>query len=299
MTKAELTALLAAADFPSDAIDALCDDDQNLQKNPETAGILQNSIENYRLDTGYRLSSAADRLMEKSEACGVHPYSAAMLFYLHHAPVLLENYRARYEMAQADALFAGAMADLRAKLFECMAVYHVYGSFVSSWFSLFFSMRLYTLGRLEFMLIPSPFDYHKGELSIKKGEKCIDVHIPSRGALKREELDDAYRQAVAFFAPELKAPIAFHCESWLLFKEHERMLPEHSGIRMFMSDYDYLAEAPDEGDLWRIFGDEDTDHPETLSEDTALRRAYKKHLLAGNPCSGGHGMFFAEEKGYL
>lgn len=294
-----MTALLVAADFPTDAIEALCNDDQKLQKCPETAEVLQNSLENYRLDIGHRLSAAADLLMEKSEACGVHPYSAAMIFYLHHAPMLFENYRARYEAAQADALFAGAMADLRAKLFECMAVYHIYGSFVSSWFSLFFSMQLYTLGRLEFMLMNSPFDYQKGDLLIKKGEKCIDVHIPSRGALKRDDLDDAYCRAATFFAPELKAPIAFHCESWLLFKEHEKMLPEYSGIRMFMCDYDYLAEAPDEGDLWRIFADEDTAHPEMLSEDTGLRRAYKNHLLAGKPCFGGHGMFFAQEKGYL
>ena len=67
----------------------------------------------------------------------------------------------------------------------------------------------------------------------KKGQLCIDVHIPSRGRLVRRELARSYKEAAAFFAPKLEAPTAFQCESWLLFEHHKEMLPPDCGIRRF------------------------------------------------------------------
>ncbi len=219
----------------------------------------------------------------------VHPFTSDMIFYLYLAPTLRKLYEKRGYPAR---WFTGVMEDLRCKLLECRTVYGIWGSFVSSWFARFYQFSLFAMGRLEFCLIPCPFDYEKGGLSIRKGQKCVDVHIPSKGKLVRRELADSYREAAEFFGPMLEAPVAFYCESWLLFEHHAEMLREGCGIRRFAEDYTYMRSAPDEQDLWRIFGAEDTETPQNLSEDTSLKRAYKKRLLEGKPVYGGEGIFF-------
>ena len=111
----------------------------------------------------------------------------------------------------------------------------------------------------------------------------------------RRELAQSYKEAAAFFAPKLEAPTAFQCESWLLFEHHKEMLPPDCGIRRFAEDYTYMEKAPDEGDLWRIFGNADTSKPELLPENTSLQRVYKRWLSEGNPVYCGKGIFFCDQ----
>lgn len=292
MTSKELYLFTKEIDFPDQACVFLSDAYQKLLDDPSCRKILESCLSGYRNETGISFMQDAERLAAESRRLDIHPYTSDMLFYLHLAPALKEKYR---EKKLSDLLFYGAMKDLRCKLSECYTVCHIWGSFVAIWFSRFYNFSLYTLGRLEFCLIPCPFDYQKDGKQIRKGQPVIDVHIPSSGKLTREALDDSYRQAAAFFAPLLQGPAAFHCESWLLFEFHWEMLPAGCGILLFSEDYDLIRNAPEEGDMWRIFGDGDIDHPETLPEKTSLQRAYKKRLMAGLPVYGGEGIFFHKE----
>ena len=277
--------------FPPGACESLSRDMDALQKNSACAAILGEYGRAYAAHERFSFYAAADRLADAGKAAGVHPYAAHTLFYLSLAPQLKLYYADYGELA--NELFYGAMADLVCKANECYAVFGVWGSFVSPWFARFFDHTLFTLGRLEFCLIPCPYDCAEGGLTVKKGELCIDVHIPSRGPLTRALLDDAYQKAADFFREKLRDhSTVFHCESWLLADFHDEMLPADSGILLFAHDYRFRRKVPAEGDLWRIFGHENTDEPASLSEDTTLRRAYTARLTAGLPVYGGEGLFF-------
>lgn len=291
MNEKEFSALLLENGFPRDAVETLKRDYAALTGCQETRALLEGCAGAFRKGEKCSFTRTAEELRKYKEKTGVHPYASDLLTYIHEAPVLREKYR---ERGLKDELFTGVMDDLRCKLYECLAVFGLPGSFVSPWFARFFDFSLYALGRLEFCLIPCPVDYEKDGLKIGKGQPCIDVHIPSKGKLKREDLTAAYAEAAEFFAPRLEGPAVFHCESWLLNPDHRKMLPENSGILRFAADYDLIGTTRCEDDLWRIFANADTDRPETLPEDTALRRAYKRLLLDHQPFYGGIGLFFWE-----
>ena len=290
MRSDEFGAFCASIGLEEDACRSLEADHARLKKDPACRALLEENGKRYAAGENVAFYEETEKLERLSENAGVHPYAADLIFYLELAPALKRFYADR---GLTDGFFDGAMQDLVCKAHECRTVFGIWGSFVSSWFSLFYRFTLYTIGRLEFCLTKCPCDFEKNGKKIAKGEPCIDVHIPSRGRLTREELDDAYGRAAEFFAPQLKgAPTVFRCESWLLADYHREMLPEGSGIRMFMDDYTIVARVPDTGDLWRIFGCEDVSVPEKLSEDTSLKRAYKKRLTEGLPVYGGVGLFF-------
>ena len=289
MTSRELYDFCLSIGFPREASAFLADANEKLFSLPAASELIEGSIAEYAAGKDFSFSLRTERLAELSPTVGVHPYTSDMLFYLQLSPVLKEKYA---EKGLPDEMFDGAMRDLLCKLYECREVFGIWGSFVAIWFARFFHFSLYTLGRLEFCLTNAPFDYEKDGLRIEKGQPCIDVHIPSCGKLVRGELEDSYRAAAAFFAPRLGTSPAFHCHSWLLFPWHREVLPTDSGIRRFAEDYDAVRPAEDEGDLWRIFGSADTEKPETLPEDTLLRRLYKARLIEGKEIGGGEGMFF-------
>ena len=289
MTSRELYDFCLSIGFPAEASNFLADANEKLFSLPQARELIEESVAEYKEGKDFSFSMRTEHLAELSPLTGVHPYTSDMLFYLQHSPLLKEKYA---EKGLPEEMFDGAMRDLLCKLYECREVYGIWGSFVAIWFARFFHFSLYTLGRLEFCLCGAPFDYEKNGLRIEKGQPCIDVHIPSCGKLARGELEDSYRRAAEFFAPQLVSPPVFHCHSWLLFPWHREALPEESGIRRFAEDYDMVRPTPDEGDLWRIFGGEDTERPETLSENTLLRRVYKRRLIEGQEIGGGEGMFF-------
>lgn len=289
MTAENLYIFCKEIGFPADACADLRQNYEKLLAFPAAFALLEDSRNRFEQGERIAFCDLCDTLQRMKGETFVHPFSSDMLFYLHLAPALRQRY---IQNGYPERWFTGAMEDLRCKLFECRTVYGIWGSFVASWFSRFFNFSLFAMGRLEFCLIPCPFDYQKEDLFIRKGQNCIDVHIPSKGRLVREDLASAYGEAAEFFEPVLEAPAAFHCESWLLFEHHRQMLEKSSGIRRFAEDYTYIRSAPDEQDLWRIFGAENTELPENLSEDTSLKRAYKKRLTMGLPIYGGEGIFF-------
>lgn len=292
MEKKQLTALLEQASYPKETICALMSDYEQLLCAPACRQILEEARARYRAGAPLSYYEESDRLVKEAEKeTTVHPYAAELLFYLHLAPILKEQYEkeglpARY--------FDGVMAGILCKLMECHRMYGIWGSFVAIWFARFFCRSLYAIGRLEFCLMACPLDFSSGQRQIKKGEPVIDVHIPSRGPLTAEELEASYLEAAAFFAPKLKGQAVFHCESWLLADFHSEMLPESSGIRLFARRYHLIEQTPDEGDFWRIFYLPSDTPPQTLPEQTALQRGYKKRLLQGLDLYGGRGIFFLE-----
>ena len=282
--------LLKSANYPQEAVQSLTKDYRALLEDPSCRALLEESLDCFKKGRPFSFYEQSQRLVTAAkDGTSVHPYAAEILFYLHLAPVLKENYQ---KDGIPDRYFDGFMAGVLCKLYECHKMYRIWGSFVACWFSRFFARSLYAIGRFECCLMPCPADFSSNEKSILKGQPVIDVHIPSRGPLEEQEMEDSYKEAAAFFASKLQGPPAFHCESWLLADFHSEMLPEASGIRRFASRYTLLEKTPDEGDFWRIFYLDDDTPVHLLPENTTLQKEYKKRLAEGLPLYGGRGIFF-------
>lgn len=289
-----LSELMKKEGYPNECISSLIADYGALLGHPVTKGILRSYSEEYAAGKSFSFYDASCLLAEQGRQAGVHPYASEILFYLHLAPILQENYR---QEGIPDRYFSGMMQGILCKLYECHGMYDIWGSFVSVWFARFFNRSLYAIGRFEFCLMNSPADYEVCGKRVKKGQPLIDVHIPSRGRLSEQEMVASYAEAADFFKKRAGLPeVVFHCESWLLADFHEEFLREDGGIRLFAHRYAVVERTPDEGDLWRIFYKDADLPPEALPEDTALKRGYKKRLLLGKELYGGRGLFVYDEK---
>lgn len=290
MTAAEFEKLLLSANYPEDARASLQKDYIALQKSPACLEILEKAHAFYSKGTPFSFYEQSEELvLAAKKETSVHPYSAELLFYLHLAPLLKEQYE---KDGLAPKYFDGVMAGFLCKLYECHKMYGIWGSFVAVWFSRFFARSLYAIGRFECCLMRAPLDFEKDGKKISKGDLVIDVHIPSRGRLEKEEMERSYLEAAEFFSAQIKGDPAFHCESWLLADFHREMLPENAGIRLFADRYQLVERTPDEGDFWRIFYLPDDTDPSSLPENTALQKGYKNRLLKGLDLYGGRGYFF-------
>lgn len=262
-------------------------------------------------NAGFSHSEALKTVSGIAKEEGVPPFSAEMLFYILLSPGLREICMRR---GIPEEIFRWSMEDLRCKLYECRQVYGIWGSFVAGWFSRFFRLTLFGIGRLEF----APYRLSEEEasaasavlpeLSLEPGTLVIDTHIPSRGRLPHDAVLDSYRRAADFFRgrydlSKTGGRAVFHCESWMLDPAHPSLpgMETCGNLLAFQRDYRIFRRGKDPagGDLWRIFGrmviPGDTAAVESLPEDTALRRAYKRRLLAGDLPGWGQGVYLLEE----
>lgn len=114
----------------------------------------------------------------------------------------------------------------------------------------------------------------------------VTVHIPSGPGLSKENIDAAFRQALAIHKrafSEYKAKF-FHCHSWLLDTQHRMYLPPDSNILAFQSKFihgttntcdscvfTFLFALPGyKGDLAE------------LPEGSSMQRVVKRYMMDGN-----------------
>ena len=209
--------------------------------------------------------------------------------------------RRRYrERGIDDAVFLRSMLDLRYKLYECYEAYGIWGSFFSWWFSGFFKMKLFGIGRLQFEIRPFGMTYTSRGVTLIPASPVISVHIPSSGEpFTSECVWESYRAAADFFREELAgAPVVFYCNTWLFFKRHWEILAPTSNIYRFMSDYDMCeyGDYEDYTQAWRRFGIYYTGNPDDMPADSSLRRAYVELMRRGEPIGWGTGVLVYKEK---
>ena len=155
--------------------------------------------------------------------------------------------------------------------------------------------RLYRLGRFQYEPTKFHFDsYSWGDVTLRRGDPVINIHIPEGAPLTDDVRQDSYRRAEQFFGKHV-----FVCESWLLYPAHRQFLQDGSNIVRFMDDFVMLSSEEHRGhlgDMWRIYGFS-CDHSDFagLPENTGMQRAYKKHLIeTGGMTGGGYGIMIVE-----
>lgn len=280
--------LMEQLEFPADAKqELLCAFDKMTCE--EFAQLLCGYEKNKNCDYKEMLSE----IVLLGERHGVHPYTASLLLFLCLSKNLLERYQ---RLGIHESIYYRSMADLAYKLEECRLVYGINGSFVASWFSGFFALKRFALGRLQFEIVRTSDDYELGGISIPAGSKAINIHIPRTGTkLLHSEVEESYRMAAEMFAAEfVDQPILFICKSWLLDPWNQTVLKSESNLSLFCKDFEIVKSGTytDYRELWRLFDCQYMGDASKLPKDSSLRRAYAERVGRGEPIGWGVGLFF-------
>lgn len=290
--------LMELLDFPAEARTTLCSAGKVLMEKHEKAltelcaGYMENPEENG--------GEVFERLDKLAEDCGIHSYTASLVFLCWNAQELHERYRVR---GISDEIFHDTMMDLHYKLAECRNVYGIWGVFTRNWDAGFYSLSRFALGRLQY-----EFDNFRGEsytaggITVKKGDRALIMHIPSAGPLTKELREDSYRRAYEFYRGEFPGkPVLFTCHSWLLYPPHDQMLPKTSNVVSFMHDFDpiFSKETDTFSDAWRIYGADAQKPIDQLPRNTSFQRAYADWLQSGHKAGVGYGAFLFDGKKFI
>lgn len=275
---------LARWDYAPDAVRTYGRALESAMRLPEAAALLENTVSAYAAGEDPDIRSVLSRMDGYAKECNESPYTMRMLPYI----CMLDEAHTKYELhGIGEDIYSGSFADLLWKTRECHSIYGVWGSFVAPWFYRFFELKCFALGRLQF-----EFTQFKADAPLARGERVINVHIPSSGPLLTEDCEASYDMAVRFFGYAGEKSVPFVCDSWLLHPLCAQ-LGAASGIRRFASNYEllYVIDDPECSDMWRIFGEPWTGDASALPEDTELRRIFKRRLLSGGSVGRGYGLY--------
>ena len=292
--KAYIREICAGLEFPAEAVQVMEEGWDRIDGCSEARTGFAKWTSLYEKDIHMDYKAALEAVDEAAKEAGVHKYTAELLFFLLLTKPLKEAYLKRGIALQ---IWHDSCKDLYWKLMECKKMYDVWGSFVAWWFSGFFDMTRFALGRLQFELIDFPEGYEKsGRKKPEEMKQVINVHIPSAGKLDMEDCRKSFAQAAAFFADAFPGEkVVFCCRSWMLYPPHADFLKPDSGVVAFMKLFDIYTFEEDDGDLWRILEVDYQGDARELKEDTSMQRAYKKWLLDGNHAGNGEGIFYWEK----
>ncbi|MDD6265494.1 MAG: acyltransferase domain-containing protein [Clostridia bacterium] len=273
--------------YPEQATKALIKAADFVEDNDSLSRMFEQSISDYNTDKVPDPTEHYEEMTAYAKTLTDFPYeSIDLLFYI----LLAEHLEEVYEKAGlSHDLWRNAMDDLRCKLFECYNCKGIWGTFAGGWFPDFYYLKRLALGRIQYQpaYVAEDIKTLDGRYELKAGELFIDMHIPSSGPLKIEEVKASLRMAVEYFGNMFqdKDYVFFGCDSWLLFEKHREWLPEKSGIVQFMNLFSFvrLDAVTHSNDLWRVFNTFETSSKcyDRLPEDTLLRRKYKEYLLSG------------------
>lgn len=258
---------------------------EKIERHPEAIKLWHSAERLYKADIHCDYDRIISLAGKAAILTGIHEYTADLLIFICISKYLQDNYRHK---GIDDDIFYNSMLDLKYKLDECKAVKGVCGSFVVRWFTGFFDLTRFALGRLQFEIV----DFNENYQNLTPDSRVINVHIPrTLTPLDKKSCDEAYAQAVDFFESELGNEPAFVCDSWLLYPENREILDKNSNVYRFMSEYEIVKWGINEDgrDLWRLFDTDETD-PYKLPADTSMRRRYTEHLKKGGKTGWGYGV---------
>ncbi|MGN1123027.1 MAG: acyltransferase domain-containing protein [Eubacterium sp.] len=206
----------------------------------------------------------------------------------------LENTRVQYERLKIDDKV----------LFDTMSDISIWCSNNDNkglknygWIKNHLSCELFRLGRLQFQI----FNCNNPTLNYKRlpfsfGEKMIYVHIPQGERLIYDDCVSSLKQAKAFFSkhfPDFEYRY-FFCESWLLYGDNDKFMPQDSNIIKFASLFDVRYSVKDDSQaIERIFGKRQL-FKSRYPESTTLQKNAKTYMQNGGKLGIGIGVISAD-----
>ncbi len=160
------------------------------------------------------------------------------------------------------------------------------------WLSRHLKAKLFKLGRLQFCLGNAEFDIP--DENISKGDKVIEVHLPSNGEpLTYDACIKSFSKAREFFAayfPDFDYK-CFTCHSWLLDSSLKEILKSDSNILKFQSMFKLIKEDESNAVLNYVF--EWGINPEDIKNvrcTSTFAENVKKRVLSGKSFYEGFGI---------
>ena len=218
------------------------------------------------------------QLQVLAEMTGVHQLTVNAIALIHAIPMLQRLYEAKKVPV---ALMWDTMIDIKCKFAEEHDLSGIWGTGAMSWYMRVFTLRIIKLGRLEFE--PIGYKWDTPYRGIKKGDPVMNMHIPSTGPMRIEDVLDSFKRAYKFFGYTEPMPVA--AASWLLYPPVcEQVMKPGSNLRNFYDLFDVVEsyEDPDNKNFWRIFNMEWS--PGVLDKvplDTSLRRNLHAFMKPG------------------
>ena len=227
-------------------------------------------------------------LKKLSEKKNIHIYTVNLAFLILASRPLRYIYQAK---GISDEVFFNSVLDLSTKNNECKTVHGIVGTFVSDWLALYYWLKIYGLGRLQYEPVPSDFNFKD---YVKKGDTVLNCHIPSTGPLTKELLMDSLKKAYDFFG--YTGPMPVRCASWLIHPGIATCFKEGSNMKMFYDCYEIVSSKDSEskGECWRIYGKTNFDDVCESDLKTSFQKSYYKYITEGGKAGFGIGFFMYE-----
>lgn len=295
---AYLNRLFEHIPFPEDSQKTFLALENTIKADPSFDAALKEQCEAYLSGDRQELENYLNRMDALAAEKNVEPHLLDMFFLLRCLPVAEQCYR---DAKISEEIFWRGADDLRCKAAECFERCGVWGTFVGGWFRDFYDLKRFALGRFQYVYTHFDRDTYTSPsgFTIHRGDPILQFHIPSSGIPLTDDVRyDSYRRAEAFYKPKFgDRPMILSTSSWLIYPKHREFLPEKSNLLKFMDDFDifFSEDKPNRPDAWRLFGHWAEYPPEQWPEDTSLRRAYKKWILAGNTAGSGVGFFVMKD----
>ncbi|WNQ08828.1 acyltransferase domain-containing protein [Paenibacillus aurantius] len=127
-------------------------------------------------------------------------------------------------------------------------------------------------------------DPNEWRVVLRKGDRVVDVHIPSGSKLSLKECEDAYREAYRFF-PRYFPGIpfkAFVCKSWIMDPALSLILPPESNLVKFQRMFKPLPVIGDERQTYELVFDDPHVELDQFTPVTSLQKAIIRHVKLGN-----------------
>ena len=131
----------------------LLDAYDDIQNNAVTNGMFWTIIKGYEQSSLYPLAEKMPALEEMAEAIQSHVYTVALLLV-----ICLSKTMAQYMRASnvAEEVIFETCEDFSIKLGECKTRQGIVGTSCWEWYTRFFLLEIYSMGRLQFQKCPYP-----------------------------------------------------------------------------------------------------------------------------------------------
>ena len=219
-----------------------------------------------------------EQLQMAAEQTGVHLYTVTAVMLVMAIPMM----QAVYEDARvSQELMWDSLMDVKCKLQEEYNVSGIWGTAVIGWYIRLFAMKIIKLGRLEFE--PVGYKWDTPWNGIHKGDPVINMHIPSTGPLKCEDVLDALQRAYRFFGYTQPMPVAI--ASWMTYPPIcEGVFKPDSNMKKFYDLFTVVEqyEDPENHNFWRVFNMVYEDGIlDKVPTDTSLRLGIRDYMKTG------------------
>ena len=283
---------LISQDYSADAISSLTEAIDKIVST-DALKIIQKIDEAYKNNPSLDYEKLLVEIKDIALLSGVSEKRAILAVFL----CLTKTFKAHYEKAgYPDEIYFETVKELKYKMQECVDLYGEYGATNGLGFAIFFSLKRFGMGILQFEVIDFNRTATIDGVKLSPTDKVINIHIPKSGAPYTAELrKEAYLKAKEFFKKDFigKDKVPFFCHSWLMFKKHREILKPTSNLIKFADEFTIFAEYEfdDYTESWRLFNKVYT-RPEDMPTETSLQRAYVDLMKRGEKTGGSEGIFF-------